>query len=62
MMINQTFTFRRIFSKKLHHIQVLTFDMNGHGGSGSLLPLPAFAPTKIYASTAPATTPWFKAI
>ena len=28
MMIDLTFTFRRIFFKKLHHIQVLTFDIN----------------------------------
>ena len=26
-MIDQTFTFRRLFFKKLHHIPVLTFDM-----------------------------------
>ena len=45
MIIDQTFPFRRIFCKKFHHIQVLTFDINGQSGSGNitLLPLPASA-------------------
>ena len=45
MMIDQTFTFRRMLFKKLHHIQVLTFDVNVQSGrgSGTLLPLSASA-------------------
>ena len=49
MMIDQTFTFRRVFLKK---IQVLTFYVNGQSGSGTLLPLPASASTKFAASIA----------
>ena len=45
----QSFTFRCIVFKKLHHIQVLTFDMNGQSGgeSNSLLLLPASASTSL---------------
>ena len=42
MMIDQTFTLRRIFLKK-YPIQVFTFDMNDQSGSGTLSRLPAFA-------------------
>ena len=35
MMIDQTFTFCRMFLKKLHHLKILTFDMSGQSGSGS---------------------------
>ena len=46
MMIDQTFTFVLHFTKKkkkkLHHIQVLTFDINSQSGSG----IPITASTK----------------
>ena len=47
MMIDKTFTFRRLFYKKLHYIQVFDFDMNGQSGSGTLLQLPASASTSL---------------
>ena len=49
MVIDKRFTFRGIFLKKMHHIQFLTFDMNGQKGSeiGTVLPLPASVSTKI---------------
>ena len=56
MMIDKIFYFRRIFFEKLHHSQVLTFDMNGQSGSGSksLLPLPL--PRKFDASASVSTS------
>ena len=41
-----TYAFRRIFFLILHHIQILTFDMNAQSGSCTLVPLPASASTK----------------
>ena len=52
MMIDQTFTFRRIFFEKLHHIQVLTFDINVQSGSGTLLLLQLPLPRKFATFTA----------
>ena len=41
MMIDKTSTFRHIFHKNLHHIQVFNFRSKRKNGSGTLLPLPA---------------------
>ena len=51
--MDQTFTFRRIIFSKLHHIQVLTFDINSQNGSGSGTQLPLAL--KFAASTASAS-------
>ena len=52
MMIDKTFTFRRIFHKNLHHIQVFDVRYEWQSGSGTLLPLPQ----KFAASTSLVTT------
>ena len=54
MLIDKTFTFCRTFYKKLHHFQVLMFDMNGQSGSGTLLPK---APAEIFSGGGQATYP-----
>ena len=54
MMIDKIFTFRRIFHKDLHHIQVfdVRYEWQSESGSGTLLPFPR----KICCSTASAFT------
>ena len=46
-MVDKTFIFRRLFHKKLHHIQVfdVRYDWQSGSGSSTLLPLPASAST-----------------
>ena len=54
MMTDKTFTFRRIFHKNLHHIQVFDarYEWQSGSGSGTLLPLPRqFATSTASAST-----------
>ena len=47
MMVNIISTFRRIFHKNLHHIQVFDVRYKWKNGNGTFLPLPASASTKI---------------
>ena len=56
MMIDKTSTFRCIFHKNLHHIQVfdVRYEWQSGSGSGNLLPLPAFA-SKSLVTTLPNT-------
>ena len=48
LIIDQTFTFRRIFFERLHHIQLLAFDTKGQIGRGTFLPLPVSASTSLF--------------